>query len=284
MPNEVKQLLEKYNITPNKVLGQNFLTDKNAVSALIKSVNIAKEDIILEIGPGTGAITKELAKKARQVIAIEKDENMVNILQKELEESKNVHIVQKDILKTEIKELFESLEIEIQNSGYKVVSAPPYYLTGRLFRHFLENSEIKPEAIALIIQKEVAQKICAIPPDMNLLAISVQLYGKPKIIQKVSKNAFWPKPEVDSAILTVANIRQPSINEKLFFKLLRAGFSSPRKQLSGNLSREFNVSKQKTEQLLKSVHINPKKRAQALQIEEWITLLEKAPGLLYNNK
>ncbi|MDX1608364.1 MAG: rRNA adenine dimethyltransferase family protein, partial [Candidatus Spechtbacterales bacterium] len=202
MPNEVRKILEKHGVIPNKVLGQNFLTDKGVVNALVEAAEVTEEDVVLEAGPGTGTITKELAKIAKEVLAVEKDENMIRILQEELADFENIDIIHQDILK-----------LEIKNSDYKIVAAPPYYLTGRMFRYFLEEANAKPSLIAVIIQKEVAEKICAQPPQMNLPAISVQLYGEPQIIRKVPKNAFWPVPDVDSAILVVKNITKPALNE-----------------------------------------------------------------------
>ncbi|MEX0869933.1 MAG: 16S rRNA (adenine(1518)-N(6)/adenine(1519)-N(6))-dimethyltransferase RsmA [Candidatus Spechtbacterales bacterium] len=271
---DIQQLLQKYNISPNKVLGQNFLIDKNVVRSFVEASNISKDDIVVEVGPGTGTITGELAKKAGEVIAVEKDPGMVDILKNELSSFSNVVILQEDVLKFKIEnlELFRNSKFEIQNSNYKVVGAIPYYLTGRLFRHFLENTQVRPVYISVIIQKEVAEKIIAKPPRSNMLAISVQLYGEPKIIKKVSKNSFWPQPKVDSSILIVENIKKPDIDEKLFFKILHAGFSSPRKQLHVNLSSSLGVPKERTGEWLKNSNIDPAQRAQTLSVKEWVNI------------
>lgn len=264
----VKQLLEKHGISPNKVLGQNFLTDQNTIHAFIDSAEISKKDTVVEVGPGTGEITKELAKRAGRVIAVEKDSNMVKILRDELKEYKNVEIIEEDILK--FKMLNENQRSNPEKAiTYKLIGAPPYYLTGRLFRKFLEEAGNKPELIAVIIQKEVAEKITAQPPRSNLLSISVQLYGVPGFVKKVPKGLFWPQPKVDSAILTVKNITTPAIDEKKFFRVLRAGFSSPRKQLLGNLAGELGIERQEVIEILKKHGISHKQRAETLSATDW---------------
>jgi 16S rRNA (adenine1518-N6/adenine1519-N6)-dimethyltransferase len=149
----------------------------------------------------------------------------------------------------------------------------PYYLTSHLIRKFLEL-ERKPKLIVLMVQKEVAQRICAKPPKMNLLAVSVQFYAKPEIISFVSKNCFWPRPKVDSAITKISNIKKQKAtnNEKLFFEIVRAGFSHPRKQLINNLSKKLGRKKEEIKKLLSQLGISPKKRAEELSIEDWMKL------------
>lgn len=266
----IQKQLNEYNIKPNRVLGQNFLIDNQFIEALIASADISKQDIVVEVGSGTGAITKNLAQDAGQVIAVEKDPNLIPILQKELKNFRNVKIINEDILNFNITsyELPACAETSAgrQVTSYKVVGAPPYYLTGRLFRHFLENQN-PPTVIALIIQKEVAQKIVAKSPKSNLLAVSVQLYGNPRIIKIVPRVAFWPRPKVDSAILLVENIKKPTIDEEKFFKVLKTGFSSPRKQLETNLRQKFTIPK--------GIDIDLSRRAQTLSLEEWKNLAKK---------
>lgn len=299
---QTQKLLEKYALKPNKVLGQNFLIHEETAEILVKTAQINKKDVVVEVGPGTGAITKKLAKKAKRVIAVEKDPEMVEILIEELMGFGNIKVILEDILKFKITN--DQLPITnktqgskkstthfLQPTSYKLVGAPPYYLTSRLFRKFLEEAENKPELIALIIQKEVAQKIIATPPKSNLLSISIQLYGEPKIIKIIPKSSFWPTPKVDSAILVVKNIKNPfplksglskgktktfleHDFEKLFFKILKAGFSSPRKQILGNLSKKLELSRAQTLTWLKKSNIKPEQRAQNLNIEDWKKLVK----------
>jgi len=261
---EIKNLLRKYDIRPSKRLGQNFLVDKNVLEKIIEAANISLDDIILEIGPGLGILTLELAKFAKKVIAIEKDRALCQILKIILKDYKNIEIIHADILKIASPQL----------KNYKIVANLPYYITSPVIRKFLE-AECKPEIMILMVQKEVAQRICAKPPHMNLLAVAVQFYagpaspaGGPKIISYVSKNSFWPKPKVDSAIIRIVPAQtNEKINREQFFKIVKAGFSSKRKMLKNNLKIDGSV-------LTKS-GLDPKIRAENLSIENWIKLYEE---------
>ena len=166
-------------IKPIKHLGQNFLIDKNTVRKVIKTADLKPEDIILEIGPGLGALTQELAKKAKKIIAVEKDARMCQALKEQLKDFDNIEIINQDILKFEIIKLFKNLKFKIKN--YKIVANLPFYITAPVIRKFLE-SENPPQEMVLIIQKEVAQRISAQPPKMSILAVSVQFYAEAKII------------------------------------------------------------------------------------------------------
>jgi 16S rRNA (adenine1518-N6/adenine1519-N6)-dimethyltransferase len=258
-----KEILKKYRIFPSKRLGQSFLIDKKVLKKIVEAAELSKNDIVLEVGPGIGNLTKELAKRAKKIIAVEKDKRMVEILEETLEDFKNVKIVRADILKFPIHQL--------QTTDYKLVANIPYYLTSYLIRKFLELKN-KPKLIVLMVQKEVAQRICAKPPKMNLLAVSVQFYAKPKIISFVSKNCFWPRPKVDSAIIKIkplVNAEKRLIDADLFFRIVRAGFSQPRKQLINNLSKKLKKDKKIVRDWLLKCNIPPNKRAQALSIEDW---------------
>jgi 16S rRNA (adenine1518-N6/adenine1519-N6)-dimethyltransferase len=269
MSSQTKNLLKKYKISPKKWLGQNFLISKNVLRKIVEAAEISKKDTVLEIGPGIGNLTIELVKRAKKVIAVEKDKRMIEILKEMLEgwKVRNIEIVQGDILK------IRNSQFVIRNS-YKIVANIPYYLTSRLIREFLETKN-KPESMILMVQKEVAQRICAKPPKMNLLAVSVQFYAKPKIISFVPKDCFWPKPKVDSAILKISNLKtkNPKI-KKLFFKIIKAGFSQPRKQLINNLSNGLKIEKEKVKKWLLENGIKPEKRAENLSIEDWLKLIK----------
>lgn len=241
-------------IKPKKSLGQNFLIDKNIVQKIIKTADINKNDIVLEIGPGKGALTKELAKVAKKVIAIEKDERLASLLKIE-----NVEIITGDALK----------DLPKIKGKYKVAANIPYYLTSFLIRKLLEM-ENNPQEIVLLVQKEVAQRICAQPGKMNLLAVSVNYYAKPTIEGFVSKNCFWPKPKVDSAILKMIPLKRKK--DDFFFQTVRAGFSQPRKQLINNLSSGLKIKKERVEYVLNKAGISPKSRAQELSINDWLKL------------
>ena len=278
-PTEIKKLMEKYGIAPKKLFGQNFLISEGILDKIIKSANLSKKDIILEVGPGLGALTFKMASLAKRIIAVEKDRNLVKILQERLTEKniKNVEIIEEDILK------FETINYKLKTKNYSLIANIPYYLTSALIRKFLET-ENKPQKIILMIQKEVAQRIC-LPRrslsggkrsqqiKMNILALSVQFYADAKILFYVSKENFWPAPKVDSAVIEITpKEKLPDIDEKLFFKIVKAGFSSKRKQLSGNLANNLKLPKDKIEEILKSIEINPKQRAEELTLEKWMDL------------
>jgi 16S rRNA (adenine1518-N6/adenine1519-N6)-dimethyltransferase len=234
----IKDTLKDYNLKPSKALGQNFLVDQNILEKIIKAAEVSPDDTVLEIGPGTGILTKELSKYARKVIAVEKDRKIMGLLEENLKDCKNVELINADILKADIQGL--------ALGTYKVVANLPYYITSPIIRKFLENPPVngQPELMVLMVQKEVGQRICAAPPNMNLLAVSVQFYAQPEIVSWVSKNSFWPKPKVDSAIIKITpriDTDNELINTDLFFKIVKAGFVQPRKQLLNNLSKSLEM-------------------------------------------
>lgn len=275
---EVKNLLAKYQIRPSKGLGQNFLVDKSALNKIITAAELTNKDTVLEIGPGLGVLTQALAQRAGQVIAIEKDNKMVEILKESLKSwnIRNVNVVYGDVLKLNTK------AYGLKPKAYKIVANLPFYIVAPVIRYFLGLSEVRPHSIVLMVQKEVAQRICSRPPDMNLLAISVQFYAKPQIISYVPKTSFWPQPKVDSAIIKIEpNLIQKTHdrsffvsnkNRDLFFKIVKAGFSQPRKQLANNLTKKLNLSRPAAEKWLLENNLKPEQRAETLTVENWINL------------
>jgi len=263
----IKDILESRNLKPSKGLGQNFLINERVLEKIVKSAEIKPTDTILEIGPGTGVLTKELAKRAGKVIAIEKDKKIIELLKENLKNFKNVEIIQGDILK------INPAGYSLPAANYKIVANLPYYITSPVIRKFLEV-ENQPELMVLMVQKEVGRRICASPPDMSILAVSVQFYGKPEIISYVSKNSFWPKPKVDSAIIKITpGIPADSKTDAdLFFKIVKAGFSQPRKQLLNNFSKILKIEKIKTAGWLSQNKISEKQRAETLSLQDWLDL------------
>src|SRR3989344_1261404 len=261
---QVKNLLHKYNAYPSKGMGQNFLINKKTLQTIIKAANLHPQDTVLEVGPGIGILTQELAQQVKQITAIEKDRNMVEILKETMKDYPNVEVLNQDIL------AFLDSQNSFQKSGsYKVVANIPYYLTSPLIRKLLESPH-QPQEIILMVQKEVAQRITAAPPNMNLLAVSVQYYATPKIIAYVSKECFWPKPKIDSAIIRITPIQQSKdISYEKFFRIVRAGFSQPRKQLGNNFSQKLKMNREEVEVWLSKNNINPKQRAETLTIKDW---------------
>lgn len=269
-PKIIKELLLKYKAFASKSLGQHFLTNKPALDKIIRAAELNLNDIVLEIGPGIGVLTKDLAKCAKKVIAVEKDPKMTEILKETLKEFKNTEIVIGDILK-----ILNTRRLTL-NMKYKAVANLPYYIASPVIRKLLET-ENPPEVLVLMVQKEVAQRICAKPPKMSLFAVSVQYYAKPEIISYISKSLFWPQPKVDSAIIRITPfIQQKSTLNALFFKIVRTGFSHPRKQLINNLftgfGAEFNTSRKQVEQWLINNSIKPAQRAETLSVKDWIKL------------
>jgi len=259
----VKNLLKTYGLSPSKSLGQNFLIDNNIIKKILDVSNPLKNDSILEIGSGMGNLTSELSKKAKQIIAVEKDEKMCIIL-KNLN-LKNVKIINKDILKV-------NLDKEIPQN-YKVIANIPYYLTSKLIRKLLESGN-KPSNITLMIQKEVAERICHIKEKSNLLSLSVWFYAKPEIQFLVSKNSFYPKPKIDSTVIKITPYkkkRSKKFNED-FFKIIKAGFSHPRKQLINNFSEKLKKEKGPIKKWLISCNISPRQRAEEINLKKWIEL------------
>lgn len=267
----VKKLLKKYDIYPSKRLGQNFLVDKNIFKKIIKAANLLENDVVLEIGPGIGNLTLQLAKRVENVVAIEKDKEMCKALKDILSslEIKNVEVINKDVLKIDTKH-------KILNTEYKLVANLPYYITSPVIRKFLEIKN-QPKEMILMVQKEVAKRICAKPPKMSILAVSVQFYAKPEIISFVSKKSFWPQPKVDSAIIKITPSRltpTTNLNPLLFFKIIKAGFSHPRKQLINNLSKELKIEKEKVRNWLLKNKIQPNQRAETLTLNDWSKLVK----------
>lgn len=263
-----KSLLKKYGARPLKRLGQNFLIDKIVLKKIIQAADLKKSDIVLETGPGIGTLTQELAKKAKKVVAIEKDKKMVQILKETLRGIKNARVIEGDVLKMKFP------NYQLPTTNYKLIANLPYYIVSPVIRKFLESLGTRPSKMVLMVQKEVAQRICAKPPDMNLSAASVQFYAKPKILFYVSKNSFWPKPKVDSALIKIIPRKlstRPGL-VVLFFKIVKAGFSQPRKQLVNNLSKMLKLDKEKVKKWLLENGIKPSQRAETLTVKDWIRL------------
>jgi len=262
----LKKLLEKYNVKPKKSLGQHFLIDKKVLKKIIQAASLSKKDIVLEIGPGIGTLTLELSPRVKKVIAVEKDKKMCQILKEVVRNAENVRVIRGNILKTN--------HLSLVPCSYKIVANIPYYLTSPVIRMFLESPN-PPQETILMVQKEVAKRICAKAPKMNLLAVCVQFYAKPKIVSYISKNSFWPRPKVDSAIIKITNIQQfdPSFANK-FFKIVKAGFSHPRKLLVNNLAEKLKIDKQKTKKVLSKIGLDEKARAENLSIKDWEKLVK----------
>ena len=281
----IKELLEKYRAKPSKGMGQNFLVHQLTLNKIIEAGQVNSGDTILEIGPGIGTLTRELAKHAKQVIAIEKDGMMVEILKETLLHFKNVNVINGDILKMNFQ--IPNPKSQINPNAqlpkkYKIVANIPYYLTSPLIRMFLETKN-QPELMVLMLQKEVAQRICAVPPNMSILAVSVQFYATAKVMFSVGKEKFWPSPKIDSAIIKITPHKTDlPVPAELFFQIVKAGFSHPRKQLANNFyqilggksasAKSSGVTKEEIIAWLSKNNLKPSQRAETLTIQDWVNL------------
>lgn len=268
-PLNVAALLRSHGLSPNKRLGQNFLVDESALARIVEAADVSPESSVLEVGPGLGSLTRHLARAARRVVAVELDVSLIPLLETVLRDAPNVEIVQGDILRIDPAAL-------MGEEGYLVVANIPYYITSNLIRHLLESGR-KPNRMVLTVQREVAERITARPGDMSLLALSVQVYGRPRVVTRIPAGAFYPAPEVDSAAVRIDLYPQPVIpGEQLdaFFRLIKAGFSQKRKTLRNALSAGLAIKGEQAARLLESAGIDPRRRAETLALEEWQTLTQ----------
>ena len=273
---QTKKLLRKFGLRARKGLGQHFLIDADVLHTIVDTAGLTPEDIVIEVGPGLGIMTDELAARAGWVIAIELDTNLATMLQTSLKHD-NVVILNENILGLEPGSLFTSRPpaIPAELTSYKVVANLPYYITSPVLRHFLEAS-VRPESMVVMIQKEVAQTICAGPGKRSLMSIAVQVYGKPEIVTTVPPEAFFPVPAVASAVVRIDVYPEPVVDigdGEAFFRLVKAGFSAPRKQLHNSLVKGLCLPGENVKRLLDRAEIDPTRRAGTLELEEWARLL-----------
>lgn len=262
-----RALLEQYDISPKKSLGQNFLHDPNTLEKIVESADLMPEDTVLEIGPGTGALTEVLARTVARVVAVELDQRLEPILRERLEPLGNVEVVFRDILETDVAGL-------VGPGPYVVVANVPYYITSAIIRHLLEV-EHRPERLVLTVQYEVADRLVAKPGDMSLLAVSAQYYGRPKIVTRLKPGVFWPRPDVDSAVVRLDVYDRPPVDapdDETFFRVARAGFSQKRKQLKNALADTLRLSAEATAEWTQAAGIDPRRRAETLTLDEWAAL------------
>lgn len=264
LPLNSAALLKHYGLHASKRFGQNFLQDAAALRKIIETAGIERTDAVLEIGAGLGALTRYLAGSAARVVAVELDRKLIPILQSVLLPYRNIDLIPGDILQLDLRELGLP-------HGYLVAANIPYNITSAIIRHLLE-ADPKPRRIVLTIQKEVAQRICAKPPDMNLLALSVQVYGEPSLAAPIPAEAFFPVPKVDSAIVRIEIYPTPRIDATLldkFFRVIKAGFGQKRKTLRNALAAGLHIPPAQVESMLMRAGIDPRRRAETLEIKEW---------------
>lgn len=252
---------------PKKSLGQHWLRDRPTLEHIANCAAISAEDTVLEIGPGLGTLTSELLRRAKRVVAVEFDEELARKLPGQFP-GKDLRVVNQDIL---------SFDLSTLPAGYKVVANVPYYITSKIVQ-MLMTAKNKPSVAVLLVQKEVAERIAGAPGNMSILAVSAQLYAEVSLGNEVPAGLFTPPPKVDSRVV-ILNTRQTSlleVDERTFFRVVKAGFSAKRKKLRSSLSGGLAISKQEAEELLRKTGISPDARAEDLTIAQWNTLAKEA--------
>ncbi|MFC1613369.1 16S rRNA (adenine(1518)-N(6)/adenine(1519)-N(6))-dimethyltransferase RsmA [Patescibacteria group bacterium] len=276
---EIKELCKKYNVIPDKSKGQNFLVCADTLKKIVESARLKKTDIVLEVGPGFGILTKELSKNSKRVIAVELDEKIFKIAKKKFKDIKNVEFINKNIVQLNDKQIQELIGTDL---NYKIVANLPYNITGKFLKNFLTINN-KPKEMILMVQKEVAERICANKGKMSILSVSAQYHSYPEIISIVDKSCFYPIPAVDSAIIRLvtksAGLDNATLDfEKTFFRIVKIGFSARRKMLKNNLYNGLksiykNIIQDDLECVLRKCDLDVKVRAQGLSVEDWKKLV-----------
>ncbi|MBN1873904.1 MAG: ribosomal RNA small subunit methyltransferase A [Anaerolineae bacterium] len=281
-------ILRRYHLVPRKSLGQNFLVEPAMLARIVSSAELGPEDTVLEIGAGLGTMTAVLSTQAGHVIAVETDPGLIQILSAELAVFNNVRVVHGDILQLDLPSLLEVFPAEgiplwgTRLPHYHVVANLPYYITAAVLRHLLE-APARPASVTVTVQREVAQRIVALPGDMSLLAVSVQFYGRPQILFRLKRGVFYPAPRVESAVLRIDSYEVPPVSITSvagFFRVVQAGFAQRRKQLRNTLAATLRLSAHDVGIALLTVGIDPARRAETLSLKEWGSVFEALSPLL----
>lgn len=267
-PKVVKEIIDFYDFSFKKSLGQNFLIDKNFVDKIVESADIENQNV-LEIGPGIGTITYEMAKTAKKVVVIEIDKSLIPILEQNLEEFDNAKVINEDILKVDLKNLVEE---EFNGESFKVVSNLPYYITTPIIEKLITTG-LPCKDMTIMVQKEVAERMVASEKDKEYSSLSVfiKFYTDAKVIVNLPKSVFMPQPKIDSTILNLKlRIYDNNVNQKTLFKLVRAGFNKRRKTILNSMSDV--VSKDELKEAFVNLGIKENLRAENLSIDDYISL------------
>lgn len=273
-PAKVTEILKRHQFRTNKKFGQNFLVDANIIDKIVMAADISDDDLVVEIGPGIGVLTAALAKKARQVIAVEIDNKLIPILKETLAAYDNIEIVLADAMEVNFDRLIYNKTNEGLGSSYKLVANLPYYITTPLIMHLL-NNKFNIDSMVIMVQKEVALRMVANPnnKDYGALTVAVQYYTEPQILFKVPRTVFYPQPEVDSAVVRLKRRKTPAVkvaDEKLFFQIVRAAFGQRRKTLLNALTgSKIELTKEEWLAILNKANIDPKRRGETLTLEEF---------------
>ena len=262
-----KALLDNYDLFPKKSLGQHFMHDPQLLDKIVDSAGIQPRETVIEVGAGTGSLTEKLAERGARVFALEVDRRLQPLLEERFDDAANVYLVFADVLKTDIGAL-------VGERQYVVVANMPYYISSAILWHFLESTN-PPRSMTLTMQYEVAERIVAAQGGMNLLSVAAQFYGRSRIVGKLSPAVFWPRPKVQSALLQI----QPHetapvaiVSRAGFFRVVKAGFSTKRKQLKNALAGGLGVKAKVARDWLQNARIDPQRRAETLTLAEWARL------------
>ncbi|MBX6341132.1 MAG: 16S rRNA (adenine(1518)-N(6)/adenine(1519)-N(6))-dimethyltransferase RsmA [Thermomicrobiaceae bacterium] len=271
-----REILAELGVRPSRSLGQNFLHDRGIVRRIADVADLAPSDLVVEVGPGLGILTEELSRRAGEVIAVELDRRLAAYLrQRAREEMPNVHVVESDILTVDLAEL-------TGRRPYVVVANLPYSVAAAAIEHLLE-SDHRPRRLVVMVQREVAERIVARPPEMSVLAVAVQFFASPRVAFRIGPGAFVPRPKVESAVLRIDVKDRPPLDgadRAAFFRLVRAGFAQRRKRLGNALAVGLDLPKAEVEEGLASAGIDPDRRAETLAVDEWVRAERAFHGLL----
>lgn len=256
----------------NKSLGQHWLKDRDILAGIADDAELNQDDFVLEIGPGLGTLTSEIFRRANRVLAVEFDAELARKLSGQFP-GKQLEVVNEDILQFDLSKL---------PAGYKVVANVPYYITSKIIQKLM-TAENKPSTVVILVQKEVAERVAAGPGDMSILAVSAQVYAEARLGIEAPKEYFTPPPKVDSQVVVLETRDTPLVqpaDERLFFRVVKAGFSAKRKKLRSSISAGLALNKQATDELLQAANVSPDDRAEDLSIDDWLRVMNHYKGML----